>query len=84
MIDVAVPGTAAPVILRVAVHWTQTSSGRRVGPMTRKHSRHHTPLLMQHLVTGLRQTAITLLCFVYFCTFPWSSYTSTCSVDLNY
>ena len=35
MIEVAVPGTAAPVLLRNAVHWPQASSGRRVGLMTR-------------------------------------------------
>ena len=36
MIEVAVPGTAAPVLLRNALHWPQASSGRRVGLMTRK------------------------------------------------
>ena len=36
MIEVAFPGTAAPVLLRNALHWPQASSGRRVGLMTRK------------------------------------------------
>ena len=28
MIEVAVPGTAAPVLLRNGLHWPQASSGR--------------------------------------------------------
>ena len=36
MIEVAVPGTAPPVLLRNALLWPQASSGRRVGLMTRK------------------------------------------------
>ena len=36
MIEVAVPGTAAPVLLRNALHWSQASSGQREGLMTWK------------------------------------------------
>mgnify|MGYP001804322441 FL=1 len=36
MIEVAVTGTAAPVLLRNALHCPQASSGQRVGLMTRK------------------------------------------------
>ena len=36
MIEVAVPGTAAPVLLHDALHWSQASSGQRVELMTRK------------------------------------------------
>ena len=36
MIEVAVPDTAARVLLHNALHWPQASSGRRVGLMTRK------------------------------------------------
>ena len=36
MIKLAVPDTAAPVLLRNALHWPQGNSGHRVGLMTRK------------------------------------------------
>ena len=36
MIEVAVLGTAAPVLLRDALHGPQASSSRRVGLMARK------------------------------------------------
>ena len=36
MIEMAVPGTAAPVLLRNALHWPQARNGRRVGLMTGK------------------------------------------------
>ena len=38
MIEVAVRGTAAPVLLCNALHWPQTSSGQRVGLCLGKNS----------------------------------------------
>ena len=58
LIEVAVPGTAAPVSFRNGLHWPQASSGQRVGLMTKK------PLRMQHLgavTAGLRQRAIIII-----------------------
>ena len=57
------PDTAAPVLLRNALHWSQVSGGPRVGLLTREHSRHHKPLPMLHLcavIARLRQTLITM------------------------
>ena len=49
MIEVAVPGTAAPVLLHNALHWAQASSGQREGLMTRRQG---------VVIAGSRQTAI--------------------------
>ena len=61
MLEVAVPGSAAPVLLHNALHWAVASCGRRVGLMTRNHGRHHKPLPMQHLgavIARLQQKSV--------------------------
>ena len=61
MIEVAVPGTAAPVLLHNDLHWAVASCGQRVGSMTRNHGRLHKPLPMPHLtavIARLRQKAV--------------------------
>ena len=59
MTQVAVTGTAVPVLLRNALHWSQAISSPRVGLMTRRHS-HIKPLPIQRhsaIIAGLWQTA---------------------------
>ena len=61
MLEVAVPGTTASVLLHNALHWAVASCGRRVGSMTRNHGHHHKLLPMQHLaavIARLRQKAV--------------------------
>ena len=49
MIEVAIPGTVAQVLLQYTLHWAQASSGQRAGLMTRRQG---------VVIAGSRQTAI--------------------------
>ena len=57
MIEVAVPGSAALVLLHNALHWAQASNGRGVGLMWLGN--------IGAVIAGLRQTAIIITCGFY-------------------